>query len=73
MFRRRGSQEPFRGGVAIGDQVIDLAALAAFGRPLDQLNAASSTSPRPSGVALPSVWRAITASPLLASNSATIW
>ena len=31
VFRRRGSQEPFRGGVAIGDQVIDLAALAAAG------------------------------------------
>ncbi|WP_159279017.1 fumarylacetoacetase [Variovorax boronicumulans] len=29
MFRRTGSPEPFRGGVAIGDQVLDLAALAA--------------------------------------------
>ena len=29
MFRRRGSGEAFRGGVAIGDQVIDLARLAA--------------------------------------------
>jgi fumarylacetoacetase len=28
MFRRIGSPEPFRGGVAIGDQVLDLAALA---------------------------------------------
>lgn len=27
-FRRRGSQEAFRGGVAIGDQVLDLAAVA---------------------------------------------
>ena len=27
-FRRRGSAEEFRGGVAIGDQIIDLAALA---------------------------------------------
>ena len=26
VFRRRGADEPFRGGVAIGDQVIDLAA-----------------------------------------------
>lgn len=26
VFRRRGSQEPWRGGVAIGDQVLDLAA-----------------------------------------------
>jgi fumarylacetoacetase len=28
VFRRRGSSEPFRGGVAIGDQVLDLAAVA---------------------------------------------
>ncbi|MEP6546601.1 MAG: fumarylacetoacetase [Gammaproteobacteria bacterium] len=28
VFRRRGSAEPFRGGVAIGDQIIDLAALS---------------------------------------------
>ena len=27
VFRRKGSSEPFRGGVAIGDQVLDLAAL----------------------------------------------
>ena len=31
VFRRRGSSEAFRGGVAIGDQVIDLAALSASG------------------------------------------
>ncbi len=30
-FRRAGSQEPFRGGVAIGDQIVDLRALAATG------------------------------------------
>lgn len=29
VFRSAGSQEPFRGGVAIGDQVVDLAALSA--------------------------------------------
>jgi fumarylacetoacetase len=28
VFRRTGSSEAFRGGVAIGDQVIDLAAIA---------------------------------------------
>jgi fumarylacetoacetase len=28
VFRRRGSTEPYRGGVAIGDQIVDLAALA---------------------------------------------
>lgn len=31
VFRRRGSNEPFRGGVAIGDQVLDLALLAETG------------------------------------------
>ncbi|MEN9315481.1 MAG: hypothetical protein RIS35_1874 [Pseudomonadota bacterium] len=31
VFRRAGSQEPWRGGVAIGDQVLDLAAVAAAG------------------------------------------
>jgi fumarylacetoacetase len=30
-FRRRGSSEPFRGGVAIGDRVLDLASLSASG------------------------------------------
>lgn len=28
IFRRKGSEEPFRGAVAIGDQVVDLAAVA---------------------------------------------
>ncbi len=31
VFRRNGSSEAFRGGVAIGDQVLDLAAVAAAG------------------------------------------
>ena len=31
VFRRRGSGEAFRGGVAIGDQVLDLAAVAKLG------------------------------------------
>ena len=31
VFRRKGSQQAFRGGVAIGDQVLDLGALAATG------------------------------------------
>ena len=31
VFRRRGSSEAFRGGVAIGDQILDLAAVAATG------------------------------------------
>lgn len=45
MFRRVGSPEPFRGGVAIGDQVLDLAALATSahvdGLALDAARAAS--------------------------------
>lgn len=31
VFRRRGSGEPFRGGVAIGDQILDMAAAVATG------------------------------------------
>jgi fumarylacetoacetase len=31
VFRRKGSSEAFRGGVAIGDQIVDLAALAKSG------------------------------------------
>lgn len=31
VFRRRGSDEAFRGGVAIGDQIVDLTALAGSG------------------------------------------
>ncbi len=31
VFRRKGSSEAFRGGVAIGDQIVDLAALAKAG------------------------------------------
>lgn len=31
VFRRKGTQEAFRGGIAIGDQVLDLAAVAASG------------------------------------------
>ena len=32
VFRRRGSREAWRGGVAIGDQIVDLAQVAASGR-----------------------------------------
>ena len=31
VFRRRGSDEPWRGGVAIGDEIVDLAAIAQGG------------------------------------------
>jgi len=43
VFRRRGREEPWRGGVAIGDQVLDLAELHALrlvqGTPADALEA----------------------------------
>jgi fumarylacetoacetase len=35
VFRRRGSDEPFRGGIAIGDQVVDLRLLGADARGFD--------------------------------------
>src|ERR1700689_3680557 len=31
VFRRQGSDEPYRGGVAIGDQIVDLGSLADSG------------------------------------------
>jgi fumarylacetoacetase len=39
IFRRRGSAEAWRGGVAIGDQVLDLAALAASSHDLAAMDA----------------------------------
>lgn len=63
VFRRKGSSEAFRGGVAIGDQVIDLAALAASGA-LDGLAAQAANAC--TGDALnhflaqgPAAWRAL--------------
>jgi fumarylacetoacetase len=40
VFRRRGSNEAWRGGVAIGDQIVDLAALVATGILHDDAEAA---------------------------------
>ena len=43
VFRRRGSQEAWRGGVAIGDQILDLAAAHAAGAfPADAARAAAA-------------------------------
>ncbi len=63
MFRRRGSTEPFRGGVAIGDQVVDLAAVSASGV-LDGLAAdAARAAAQPALNDLlamgPAAWRAL--------------
>nr|WP_067299098.1 fumarylacetoacetase [Marinobacterium profundum] len=62
-FRRRGSEEALRGGVAIGDQVLDLAAVAKLaiidGLAGDALAAASeSTLNRFMGMGLPA-WSAL--------------
>ena len=63
VFRRRGSGETFRGGVAIGNQVIDLAAVAASGT-LDGLAAdATHAASQPALNALlvmgPAAWSAL--------------
>lgn len=48
VFRRRGSQAPWRGGVAIGSQVLDLAALLASGvAPADALPALRAAAAAP--------------------------
>ena len=63
VFRRRGADEPFRGGVAIGDQVIDLAAVSASGV-LDGLAAdaaRAAAQPALNGLMAmgPAAWRAL--------------
>ena len=63
VFRRRGTDEPFRGGVAIGDQVIDLAAVSASGV-LDGLAAdaaRAAAQPALNGLMAmgPAAWRAL--------------
>lgn len=63
VFRRRGADEPFRGGVAIGDQVVDLAAVSASGV-LDGLAAdAARAAAQPALNDLlamgPAAWRAL--------------
>jgi hypothetical protein len=45
VFRRAGSRESFRGGVAIGDQVLDLAALST----LDVLKGTAAEAPTACG------------------------
>ena len=63
VFRRRGADEPFRGGVAIGDQVVDLAAVSASGV-LDGLAAdaaRAAAQPALNGLMAmgPAAWRAL--------------
>jgi fumarylacetoacetase len=47
VFRRRGSGEPFRGGIAIGDQVLDLGLLAGARAVDDRAHAAIVAGTRP--------------------------
>jgi fumarylacetoacetase len=47
VFRTQGSQEAFRGGVAIGDQVVDLAALASLGLYDGAVQAALANASKP--------------------------
>lgn len=63
VVRRAGSSEPWRGGVAIGDQVIDLAALAASGLLSGDAAEAAALGSQPTLNALmgagPSHWSAL--------------
>src|SRR6218665_2632773 len=62
-FRRQGSAEPFRGGVAIGDQVLDLAALHRSGTPQGLAATAVEAASQPQLNALmalgPDAWNAL--------------
>jgi fumarylacetoacetase len=63
VFRARGSAQPFRGGVAIGDRIVDLAALAGAGLlhgPAAEAAAACAQSRLNAFLALgPAAWRAL--------------
>ncbi|WP_066261755.1 fumarylacetoacetase [Hydrogenophaga flava] len=63
VFRRRGSTAAFRGGVAIGDQVIDLAAVSASGVLSDLAADAARAAAQPALNGLmamgPAAWRAL--------------
>lgn len=63
VFRRRGTTEPWRGGVAIGDQIIDLAAChqAGFLQGLAAQAAEAAAQPKLNGLMAmgPSAWSAL--------------
>ena len=63
VFRRRGTTEPWRGGVAIGDQIIDLAACAQAGFLQELAAKAAEAGGQPKLNALmamgPSAWSAL--------------
>lgn len=62
VFRRSGSQEAFRGGVAIGDSILDLAAAFATGT-LEEVRTAAELASRPTLNAFmaagPAAWSAL--------------
>ncbi|MCI1191746.1 fumarylacetoacetase [Calidifontimicrobium sp. SYSU G02091] len=63
VFRRAGSTEPWRGGVALGDRIVDLAALAASGLLAGDAQRACAAAAQPvlnDFLALgPGAWRAL--------------
>ncbi|WP_028603812.1 fumarylacetoacetase [Ottowia thiooxydans] len=63
VFRRKGSSEPFRGGVAIGDQIVDLPRIAASCLVSDQAKQAAEAGGMKNLNALmalgPSAWSAL--------------
>jgi fumarylacetoacetase len=63
VFRRRGTDECFRGGVAIGDRILDLAAAAASGafggEPAELLRAAAGDHLNPLMAKGPAAWSAL--------------
>jgi fumarylacetoacetase len=80
VFRRAGSTEPWRGGVAIGDQVLDLAALAATRRLAAPMQAVVDAAARSELNALMALgqpaWRTLRHGLfelLVASSSAQAW
>ena len=63
VFRRKGTNEPFRGGVAIGDQILDLGAAHKVGAFSGEAAAAAASAAGPALNALmamgPSAWSAL--------------
>jgi fumarylacetoacetase len=63
VFRRQGAGEPFRGGVAIGDQIVDLARLSATGALQGQAaqaaQAGAHTTLNPLMALGPAAWQAL--------------
>lgn len=61
VFRRRGSSQPWRGGVAIGDQIVDLPALTRYLQGPARAAAEACTAPTLNGLLAlgPAAWQAL--------------